>query len=211
MKTAMIWGAGGGIGRALVEKLQAEAWRVVGVSRQTDPIADLAPLAFAADVSQPHTVEQAAYAAGMEVESVDLWVYAIGDIASTRVAQLAPGEWARLRAANLDGAYLAWLHSQPLLAPEAHLIFIGAITERLQLPGLSAYVAAKAGLAAFAEVLGKEQRRQRVTLVRPAAVNTPFWEKVPFKLPPNALTPSTVADRILTAHAAGHKGVLDLT
>ena len=43
----------------------------------------------------------------------------------------------------------------------AHIIFIGAVSERLKLPGLSAYAASKAGLEAFAEVLGKEERKKR--------------------------------------------------
>ena len=58
--------------------------------------------------------------------------------------------------ANLSGAYLATHHSLPLLAEDAHLVFLGAVSERLRLPGLSAYAAAKAGLEAFGEALGKE-------------------------------------------------------
>ncbi|MBN2472678.1 MAG: SDR family NAD(P)-dependent oxidoreductase, partial [Anaerolineae bacterium] len=36
MKTAMIWGASGGIGRALVRLLVAEGWRVLAVARQPE-------------------------------------------------------------------------------------------------------------------------------------------------------------------------------
>jgi hypothetical protein len=41
-------------------------------------------------------------------------------------------------------------------------------------------------------------------------VDTPFWEKVPFKLPPHAPPPEHVAERILTAYQERHKGPLDL-
>lgn len=210
MKTAMIWGVSGGIGRALAERLSADGWRVAGVCRETERAPELGPLLFSADVTQPHTVEQAAYAAGMELDAVDLWVYAIGDIVSERAAGMSGDIWRRLQATNLEGAFLAWRHSQPLLAVDAHLIFLGAVTERLQLPGLGAYVSAKAGLAAFVEVLGKEQRKQRVTLARPAAVDTPFWQKVPFRLPKTALSPADVADRLLESYESGHKGTLDI-
>ena len=36
-------------------------------------------------------------------------------------------------------------------------------------------------------------------------------EKVPFRMPANALSPDTVARRILEAHSQGHKGILDLS
>jgi NAD(P)-dependent dehydrogenase (short-subunit alcohol dehydrogenase family) len=125
--------------------------------------------------------------------------------------EMAPGAFRRILDANLTGAYNAVHHSLPLLAPDAPLVFIGAVAERMRLPGLSAYAAAKAGLEAFAEVLRKEERKRRVILVRPGAVNTTFWRKVPFKMPGNALSPEAVAEKVVEAVNAGHQGVLDIT
>jgi NAD(P)-dependent dehydrogenase (short-subunit alcohol dehydrogenase family) len=96
------------------------------------------------------------------------------------------------------------------LAEDAHLFYLGAISERLRLPGLSAYAAAKAGLEAFADTLRKEERRRRVTVVRPAAVATSLWDKVPMRLPAHALTPEELASRVLQAYREGHKGTLDV-
>jgi NAD(P)-dependent dehydrogenase (short-subunit alcohol dehydrogenase family) len=98
----------------------------------------------------------------------------------------------------------------PHLAEEGHLVLLGAISERLRLPGLAAYAAAKAGLEALAATLGKEDRRRRVTLVRPAAIATDLWDKVPLRLPEGAPAPEKVVGRILDAHRSGHKGVLEL-
>ena len=210
MKTAMIWGASGGIGRALVATLTAQGWRVVAVAREAADLEDLAPYVFEADVSRLHEVEAAVLAAGHEVEAIDLWVYAAGDITSSRVDEMTPEAWARIVDANLTGAFLAAHYSTPLLAEEAHMFFLGAVSERMQMPGLAAYAAAKAGLEALAEVWRKEARRQRVTMVRPGAVDTSLWGKVPFRMPASALAPSEVADRILAAYAEGHKGRLDL-
>jgi hypothetical protein len=47
-------------------------------------------------------------------------------------------------------------------------------------------------------------------LVRPAAVDTPLWDKVPFKLPAGAISPDEAAEKILSAYREGHRGVLDL-
>lgn len=210
MATAMVWGATGGIGRALVDELVSREWTVVAVSRDEDALAARVACSLRADVADPFSVQRAVQAAAHEVDEIALWVYAAGDIVAAPVEEMAPVVWERILSANLTGAYQATHYSLPLLAPDAHLIFIGAISERLRLPGLSAYAAAKAGLEAFAEALRKEQRRRRVTIVRPAAVATPLWEKVPLRLPQGAPPPSKVAGRILAAYDEGHSGVLDL-
>jgi short-subunit dehydrogenase len=75
---------------------------------------------------------------------------------------------------------------------------------------LAAYAASKAGLEAFAETLGKEERKKRVTIVRPGAVATPFWNKVPMNMPKDAASAEKVADKVYEAFLSGNKGKLDL-
>lgn len=210
MKTALIWGAAGGIGRALVEQLADDSWTVVAVARDPRNLDELTPHVVEADVANAYDVQAAVAAAAQLVERVDLWVYAAGDIVSTKADALAPQAWQRILDANLSGAFCATHFSLPLLAADAHLVYLGAISERLRLPGLSAYAAAKAGLEAFAEALGKEQRKRTITVIRPGAVDTSFWEKVPMRLPKDALTPEAVAERILAAHANRESGMLDV-
>jgi len=214
-QTAMVWGASGGIGRALVSRLAAEGWTVFAITRHPDEAssydgADLTPHVIDADVASPFAVQQAVTTVSQEVMQVDLFIYAVGDIAASKVGEMGPKDWTRILDANLTGAYLATHHSLPLLADDAHLVFLGAISERLRLPRLAAYAAAKAGLEAFAEALSKEERRRRVTVVRPGAVATPLWEKVPLRLPAHAMSPEAVAESILDAYREGHKGALDL-
>lgn len=122
---------------------------------------------------------------------------------------MQPADWQRILQANLTGPFLTTHFSWPLLSEASHLFYLGAVSERMQQPGLSAYAAAKAGLEAFAEVVRKESRR-KVIVVRPGAVDTLFWRKVPFKLPPHHLKPGEVAARIILAYAEGHQGQLDL-
>ncbi|NDJ77804.1 MAG: SDR family NAD(P)-dependent oxidoreductase [Chloroflexi bacterium] len=211
MPTAMIWGASGGIGRALTAELAGADWTVLAMARQTDHLFDLTPHVYEADVTDPFAVQQAVMLASQEANAVDLWVYAAGDITSAPVADQSLDSWQQILDANLTGAYHTIHHSLPLLAPDAHIVFLGAVSERLRLPGLAAYASAKAGLEAFADSLRKEQRKRRVTVVRPGAVDTPLWDKVPMKLTANAPAPQKVARRILEAHHNGHKGHLDLT
>ena len=210
MQTAMVWGAAGGIGRAITTALVENRFTVVAVTRQSAGLDAVTPHVIEADVSDPFSVQQAVLLAAQRVSAVDLWIYAAGDIASATVEDMELATWERILSANLTGAYLAVHHSLPLLAEDAHLVFLGAVSERLRLPGLSAYASAKAGLEAFAEALRKEQRKRRVTVVRPGAVHTSLWEKVSLNLPGHAASPQDVARRILEAHASGHKGVLDI-
>jgi NAD(P)-dependent dehydrogenase (short-subunit alcohol dehydrogenase family) len=210
MPTAMIWGANGGIGHALVKSLADRNWTVWAIARTPGSLKTLTPCVVQADVSDEHAVQHATLAAREAGARIDLWVYTVGDIAAVTVEEMTPELWRRILDANLTGAYLAARGSLSILAPNGHMFFLGAVSERMRLPRLSAYAAAKAGLESFAEALRKEQRGRRVTIVRPKAVDTPFWNKVPFKLPPRSLSPITAARRIITAYHEGHKGLLDI-
>lgn len=213
MKNALLWGASGGIGRALTRHLTQAGWTVFAVSHHTTApeVAALTPHTYEADVTDTHAVQAVVQAVAMEAGQVQLFIYAVGDITSRPVADMAYADWQRMLNANLTGPFLTVQAALPALAPDAHLVLLGAVSERLRLPGLSAYAAAKAGLEAFAEALRKELRGRKVTLVRPGAVDTPFWERVPFSKPKHIATPEKLAEKILEAYTAGHSGQLDLT
>lgn len=210
MPTAMVCGAAGGIGRALVQALHDEGWRVAALCREPERIGDLPVTAFEADFADDFAVRQAILAAAQEFEQIDLWIYAAGDIAAAPVRDMSPAAWQRLITANLTGAFIATHHSLPLLKDDATLVYIGAVSERLQLPCLTAYAAAKYALEAFTTALSKEERTRKILLVRPTAVDTPLWSKVSMRLPKNALTPEQCAQQILAAASEGKTGQVDL-
>lgn len=205
----MIWGAAGGIGHALANTLSNSGWTVATISRHAADLEDVAAYNFEADVAKAREVEAAVLTAAYDLEPVKLWIYTVGDIAANPVSDLEPETWQRIIDANLTGPFLAAHYSMPLLAPDAHLIFVGAVSERLRLPGLSAYAASKAGLEAFGDAFRKEERGRRVTVIRPVAVNTPLWEKVPMRMPKDAGTPEAAAARILKAYEDGETGIVD--
>ena len=211
MKTALIWGANGGIGRATTQLLLDNDWQVAAFSRQPEHLDGLATFSYPAHFANATSVDQAAYAAALDTDEADLYVYAAGDIAQAKVGQIDSAEWQRIMDANLTGAMLTAQASLPLLKPDAHFFFLGAVTERLQLPSLSSYVAAKAALEAFAATFAKEQRKRKVTIVRPGAVDTAFWDKVALRKPKDAAQPAQIAQRILTAYNEGITGRLDIT
>lgn len=209
-KIALVWGAAGGIGRAITRRLTADGWQVVAFSRHPDELDGRTTHAWEVNVADPFSVQRAVTAASQEAGEASLFVYAAGDITSEPAGKMTPETWRRILDANLTGAFLAVHYSLPLLTADAPLVLLGAVSERLRLPGLSAYVAAKAGLEAFAETLRKEERKRRVILVRPGAVDTAFWQKVPFRMPANALSAEQVAQHIVSAINSGQSGPLDL-
>jgi len=210
MKNALVWGATGAIGRASLKRLNTEGWTTIAIARDASTIENQADYVFETSFEAPHQIEQTIYLISQEVGVIGLWIYAAGDIVSIKVDEMEPQDWSRILSTNLTGAYHAVHYSLPLLSENAHIFFIGAISERLKLPGLSAYAASKSGLEAFATALSKEQRKKFITVVRPGAVKSPFWEKIPMRLPVNAASPEKVAEKIYEAYQTGHKGQLDL-
>jgi NAD(P)-dependent dehydrogenase (short-subunit alcohol dehydrogenase family) len=208
-KTGLIWGADGGIGQAVSSLLSEKGWNTINVGKKRERMSDLKGTVFEADVSSPFSVQTAVSSISQEADEIDLWMYTVGDIVVSPVDQMSPLQWQKIMDANLTGAFLTTHFSWPLLDNNTHLFYVGAMVERLYLPGMSAYAAAKAGLEAFVEVLRKESRR-KVTMVRPSAVNTSFWEKTSFKIPARHQDPRDVAADILKSYQDGAVRIQDL-
>lgn len=199
-KSALIWGINGGIGSGLNHLLAKEGWQVAGTVRHSEPNGNGVAHTFEAELAKPVSVQNAVLAIAQEIEQVDWWIYAAGDILSKPLADTNPAEWIRILDANLHGVYNALHYSLPLLSKDCPVYILGAVSERMRLPGLSAYAAAKAGVEALGEVLRKELRRT-VVVVRPGAVATRLWQKVPFRLPATALSAEQAAEKIWQAYS----------
>lgn len=211
MPDALIWGASGGIGSALVNQLKESGWRVFAAARHEENIPDSADFTFHFDANDPLSIEQVVRLTAQEIdETVDLVVYAAGGVVPGKLDQLDANSWRQSSAANLDGAIHAARASLDILPKGGHLVFIGAYVEKITLPKMGAYAAAKAGLQTMVEILRKENRRRKITLVRPPAVDTAFWENVPFSLPDSAISPNAVASAIVEHVNADRDGFLDL-
>jgi NADP-dependent 3-hydroxy acid dehydrogenase YdfG len=210
MKTAMIFGASGGIGSAIGRELKSMGMAVVAGVRDTESDLTFADLVIQGDFARDAEAKRMVREAAEEIERIDLWVYAAGDIGYAKIGEGNSASWDQIIGANITGAHHTLSASVPLLAEDAHVMFIGAYTDRLLMPGLAAYTASKAALAAYSAVVEKELRGKKVVLIRPAAVDTPFWKKVPFKLPANAMRPEAIAEKVHAAYVQGLTGLVDL-
>ncbi len=210
MPEALIWGASGGIGSALVTTLKGEGWRVYGAARNTAVIPLECDLALDFDADYEHSFEAVTMRVAQEADTIDLMVYAVGDVAYDKLDGMNSEGWRKTIQSNLTGAYLAYSYGKDLMVEGSHSIFIGAYVEHIRLPKMGAYTAAKAGLAEFVTIMQKENRKQRYTLVRPGATDTAFWNKVALKLPADSKKPAEVASAILAHHQSGQNGDLNL-
>ncbi len=212
----LLIGADSTIGQSVAKAFIEDEWEVWAIGRHADRFVPHLNWQYTlSDVADAEALAQAFSALQDHLQSlgglqIDAFVYTVGDITAQKVTEMTPEVWRRIMNANLTGAFLATRTFAPLFSPEPHLFYIGALTERILLPGLSAYAVAKAGLEAFAQVLSKENPRWKITVVRPGAVATRFWERVPFRMPPQSLQTDDVALRILEAYYNEQKGNLDL-
>ncbi len=194
MKKALIIGAGGGIGSALVARL--EGYEAVLVGRDTRKLAAAqrpGDQVVPTDVTSELEVE----ALFADLEPVDLLVYAAGTIEPAPLGTMTADVWTRTLEANLTGLAYVLKYAENRLNPGARVFVLGARPELVTVRGLGAYAAAKAGVAALVGVAAQEFRRKAsFTLVLPKAVDTAFWENVG-KPPKDALRPEAVAEAVV--------------
>lgn len=210
MPNALIWGASGGIGSALAHHLKVNGWNVYGAARDEDRLSDTLDGRFTFEAGDPFSIQQACHMLGQQIESLDLSVYAAGGIQSATLEKTSIEQWHAVMDANLTGAFLTTQAVVPLMSKEGHIMLIGAHTEKITLPRMAVYTAAKTALEPLVTIFQKENRKLKFTLVRPPAIDTPFWQNAPFKLPETALKPQQVAEAILNHYQSGNSGVLEL-
>ncbi|MDX2159854.1 MAG: SDR family NAD(P)-dependent oxidoreductase [bacterium] len=210
MAEILIWGASGGIGGALVTQCAAQGWTVYAAARHDDRIPAGAALTCAFRAEDAYSIQQAAYQVGQASSGLDAVVYAAGGMVAGTLDSFSAGDWAAVFDANLNGAARCAAASLPLMKEGGHFLAIGAYVDKISLPRFGAYAAAKAALEPLITILGKENRKLRFTLVRPGAVDTPFWHNVPFSLPKGAASAESVAAAILQRVESGQSGALDL-
>jgi NAD(P)-dependent dehydrogenase (short-subunit alcohol dehydrogenase family) len=211
-RIALVIGGASGIGWAVANGLTAEGCRVTIADLNADGAA-----ARAADLGPPHagagvdvTDEDTVAALFDRTGPLDVVVNTAGIGGVGRITELPLEQFRAVVDVCLIGAFIVIKHAGRHLRDGGSLVSLTSLNARLAAPGMSAYCAAKAGLAMLTEVAALElaARRIRVNAVSPGFVETPLTEGV--KLVPGALeeyientqlgrvgTPTDVADAVL--------------
>jgi NAD(P)-dependent dehydrogenase (short-subunit alcohol dehydrogenase family) len=194
MNTAVVTGAGSGIGRAVALRFAAEGWRVALVGRRAEPLADTAAYAgsedgrvspFPCDVSSADSVAAMGAAVLARFDQVDVLVNAAGVNVPRRSFQaLSLDDWHAILATNLHGAYYCVRAFLPGMR-ERHTGTIininsdvGKVARDLAGP---AYVSSKFGLMGLTQQINAEERGNgvRACSICPRDVDTPLLDKRP--------------------------------
>jgi NADP-dependent 3-hydroxy acid dehydrogenase YdfG len=188
-RTAVVSGGGSGIGRATVERFEAEEMRTVA--------ADLPEY----DVRSRASID-ALYQKTKETLGVpDVVVAAAGVGIHETLIDGDPDKWAEAFEVNLLGA----LRLARAFAFEmtGDLIFIGSVASSRPYESGGPYAASKAGLAMAAETLRLELKgRVRTTILSPGAVRTALFDREltgPRDFHGEVIEPQDVADAIVYA------------
>jgi 3-oxoacyl-[acyl-carrier protein] reductase len=189
-RTALVTGAGRGIGRAIVDALAGEAW-VAGLDVAFPDGAGAASLALEADVGDTPCVTAAVERLLAERGGLD-WVVCAAGITRDRMSwKMADGDWDDVLAVNLTGAFHVARAAEPALRRSGHgrLVFISSINGLRGGFGQTNYAAAKAGLVGLARSLALELARDGVTVnvVAPGFIDTPMTQGLPPRLRERAL------------------------
>jgi NAD(P)-dependent dehydrogenase (short-subunit alcohol dehydrogenase family) len=202
---AVVIGANGGIGRALVAGLKdaAPGHKVMGLSRQSSP---------AIDLTSEATIKACAHRVAAQEEPLRLLVIATGILhdgemkPERSLRDLSPEQLARAFAINTIGPALVLKHFTPLLAREGRSVIavlsakVGSIGDN-ELGGWYGYRASKAALNQIIRTTSIELRRSRrdaiCVALHPGTVDTPL--SAPFsKVGLNTRSPDVAAHELLS-------------
>jgi NAD(P)-dependent dehydrogenase (short-subunit alcohol dehydrogenase family) len=163
-----------------------------------------------ADVADERQVEAIAEAAVRAFGRVDTWVNNAAVSMYGRIAQISTEDMRRQMDVNYWGQVYGSRAALPHLRRHGGaLINVGSALSDRAIPLQGGYCAAKHALKAFTDALRMELEEEgapiSVTLVKPASIDTPFFEKArtylgvePQPVPP-VYAPEVVADVILEA------------
>lgn len=184
-KVALVTGAGGTMGRAVVDALCADGCRVAMIDLN---LASMAPLqenhaervlAIACDIGDPVAVKAAHAQVVTAFGEVDVLVNNAGILSNNKVEATDVAEWRRVMAANLDGA-LFWAQAVvPAMKARRWGRIVNTSSLAAKTGGLTAgtaYSVSKGAMSALTFSLARELAAFGVTAnaVAPAYVRTPM-------------------------------------
>jgi NADP-dependent 3-hydroxy acid dehydrogenase YdfG len=198
MPTAMITGAGRGLGSALAEVL-APTHTLFLAGRPSSRLDEVAAR-FGATTCAVDLADTDAIPAVVEpIVELDVLIHNAGVAYPGRVAESTVDEWRESMEVNVIGAVALTLALLPALrAAGGHVVFINSGAGINASPGLASYTASKFALRGFADSLRDDEPSLRVTSIHPGPIATEMQEGlIAYKGkdydPSQFLSPETVA------------------
>lgn len=186
-RTALVTGAGRGIGRAVAGSLAAAGASVLVTARTAEEIEVVAgrlqsagheASAVPADVTEPEQVEALVRRAGEELGPVEILVNNAGTSSSAPLSRVELEEWERLLAVNATGTFLCTRAFLPEMVDRGwgRVVNVASVSGLVGGRYISAYAASKHAVVGFTRSVAQEVARDGVTVnaVCPGYVDTPM-------------------------------------
>lgn len=205
MPTALITGAGRGLGAAIARELSGTHRLLLG-ARSAESLADIrAELPDAVPWPVDLTDYPALARATAGIDRLDVLVHNAGVAELGTIAESSVQMWRNTLEANLVAvAELTRLLLPALRAAGGHVLLINSGAGLRANAGWGVYAASKFGLRAFGDALRLEEPRLRVTSIHPGRIDTDMQRAIVAAEqrdydPNEFLTPQTVARTVRTA------------
>lgn len=173
-KVALVTGGGSGIGKAIVERLAADGYRVATLDLQAGD----APNAYTADVTDRAQIDAALKSIHEELGPVSILVNAAGVDGFKPFLKISFEDWQRVVNVNLHGVF----HVIQAVLPDmidagwGRIVNISSSSTHSGTPYMSHYVSAKSGVNGLTKSLALEYGPAGVTVnaVPPGFIDTPM-------------------------------------
>jgi NAD(P)-dependent dehydrogenase (short-subunit alcohol dehydrogenase family) len=176
-KTALVTGAAGGIGQAIVTGLRAEGARVAAADRDTSTI--LADAHLDGDLLNPGYCDGLIATAVDVLGSIDIIVNNAGVITRGTIDDTTDTDWTLSMGVNVEAPFRICRAAIPVMAQQGGGVIVNTSScwgAKAPGPNHPLYCMTKAAIASMTECLGMDHGHQniRVNAVCPNEVNTPM-------------------------------------
>lgn len=224
-ETAVVTGAGSGVGRAVAQSLAAAGWNVACLGRRDVLLRETVASspdtmgAFACDVAEEQQVQRAFSAVRERFGDIHLLVNSAGTNVPRRSFEvLSTEDYLSLINTNLNGAFFCVQQVLPQMRARGRGTIVNIVSDA----GLTAkakagpaYSASKFGLTGLTQAINAEERGRgiRCCAISPGDIDTPILEKRPAPPPPEARTkmlqPQDVAACVMLAVTLPERAIVE--
>lgn len=194
-KTAVVTGAGRGIGYAIARRFAEEGAKVVLISRNPASCEGAAEeinrevpgscKAFPCDVADAAAVEACVKEISAEFPAIDILVNNAGITKDGLLMRMKEADWDAVINTNLKSAFLFVKALQRVLmkSPAGRIINMSSIVGISGNPGQANYAASKAGVIGFTKSVAQELAGRKVTCnaIAPGFIATEMTDAIPEK------------------------------
>lgn len=192
--TAVVTGAGSGVGQSTALKLAALGWKVALIGRRREALEETIQLAgplgksmvaYPCDIGSSDAVQHLGSQVTRELGPVDVLVNAAGTNAPKRALEvLSLEDYHAMMNANLNGAYYCVQAFLPQMRAQGSGTIVNVVSDagkQASPKAGPAYVMSKFGMAGLTQSINAEERGRgvRATAIFPGDIDTPLLDKRP--------------------------------